>query len=208
MSRKIYDISPPITEDYAVFPGDTPFKMTELMSIAGGSHLDLCTINTTTHLGAHTDAPRHYAADGSGMGSVELNTYLGTCQVIEVKTKKGARITSSDFDDAIKATRVLFKTNSVADHNTWESNFTALSPELIEFLASKNVILVGIDTPSVDLSTAKEMIAHLAISKANMAILEGVDLRKINPGLFELIALPLNITHADASPVRAILREL
>lgn len=208
MPRKIYDISPPITEDYAVFPGDTPFSMTELMSFKDGNHLDLCTINTTTHLGAHTDAPRHYSADGAAMGSVDLNTYIGDCQVVEVKTSKGERVKIDDFKQDITAVRVLFKTNSITSHNIWEPNFTALSPELIEFLADKNVILVGIDTPSVDLSEAKEMLAHQAIAKANMAILEGIDLSNVPEGHYELIALPLHLTHADASPVRAILREL
>ena len=208
MSRKIYDISPAITENYAVFPGDTPFQLKELMSFKEGKHLDLCTMTTTTHLGAHTDAPRHYSADGGGMGSVDLESYLGVCQVIEVKTPKGERVSPSDFEEEIAATKVLFKTNSIEDHNQWEPNFTALSKELIEDLASKEVVLVGIDTPSVDLASAKEMIAHNEISKAQMAILEGIDLSQVSPGLYELIALPLNLTHADASPVRAVLREL
>lgn len=208
MDRKFYDISPAITENYAVFPGDTPFQLKELMSFEGGKHLDLCTMTTTTHIGAHTDAPRHYNPEGGGMGSVDLQTYLGECQVIEVNTKKGGRVSLKDFNQEIKAPRVLFKTNSIADHNTWESEFCALSVELIQNLKEHGVILVGIDTPSVDLSEAKEMIAHQAISQAGIAILEGVDLATVPDGVYELIALPLNLTNADASPVRAILREL
>ncbi|MAZ49467.1 MAG: kynurenine formamidase [Halobacteriovoraceae bacterium] len=208
MLRKIYDISPPITEDYAVFPGDTKFKLTELMSFEAGNHLDLCTMTTTTHLGAHTDAPRHYSPTGGGMGDITLSNYIGECQVIEVQTKKGERIRPSDFQVEINTPRVLFRTNSVTNHNIWEPEFCALSVELIEMLATKNVILVGIDTPSVDLSKAKDLIAHQAISKAKMSILEGIDLSKISDGKYELIALPLNLTKADASPVRAILREL
>lgn len=208
MNRKIYDISPAITEDYAVFPGDTKFQLTELMSFKNGQHLDLCTITTTTHLGAHADAPRHYSSSGGGLGSVDLIKYLGKCQVIEVSIPKGARIKPDDFTVDIEAPRILFKTNSILDHNIWEPKFNALSPELVHLLKGKEVILVGIDTPSVDLADAKDLIAHQAVADAQMGILEGVDLSQVSPGLYELIALPLNITKADASPVRAILRDL
>ena len=101
--------------------------------------------------------------------------------------------------------RVLFKTSSFPDPNKWSNNFNSLSPELIQFLATKNVCLVGIDTPSIDPSDAKELSSHHCIYQNNMAILEGIILDSIQPGEYTLAAFPLKIENADASPVRAIL---
>ena len=84
----------------------------------------------------------------------------------------------------------------------------ALSPALVEELARQGVVLIGIDTPSVDPATSKELPSHQAIYRHDIAILEGVVLTSVNEGDYELIALPLKIKGADASPVRAILRSL
>ena len=205
IKRKIFDISPEISADIAVFPGDTPFSRTELMSTNNGEHLTLSSINTTVHLGAHTDAPNHYHKDGSDIASRDLEFFLGDCQVIEVNLSRNSRIKPEDLSAEITAPRVLFKTNSFPDPNKWNNDFNALSSELVEFLAQKNVKLIGIDTPSVDLSDDKELESHLAIYKNDMAILEGIVLNEIQPGNYKLIATPLKIKDADASPVRAIL---
>lgn len=206
--RKIYDISPLVSEKIAVFPGDTPFSLSTNLSFEQGHHLDLCQIQTTTHLGAHADAPRHYDPSGAGINEVKLTTYWGACQVIEVNLTSSSRIQPEDFKDVIQAPRILFKTNSFPDPNQWRDDFVALTPELIDFLAQKDVVLVGIDTPSIDLASAKDLIAHQAVAKNKMAILEGIILAHISPGQYELVALPLNLHQADSSPVRAVLREL
>ena len=202
---KIFDISPEISPSIAVFPGDTQFSRSELMSTKKGEHLTLSSINTTVHLGAHTDAPNHYHKDGVGIASRDLSLYIGDCQVIEVNLEKNTRITPNDFKSEITAPRVLFKTNSFPDPNKWNSEFNALSSELVTFLAEKKVRLIGIDTPSVDLADDKELESHLAIYKNDMAILEGIVLTDIEPGNYKLIAPPLKIKEADASPVRAVL---
>ena len=202
--KKVIDITPVISDQIAVFPGDTKFSRNEVLSFKNGNNLVLSSINSTVHLGAHTDAPSHYHPDGQSMEGVSLDPYLGPCQVIEVN-KKVSRITPKDFDDEITSERVLFKTNSYPNPNHWNGDFSALSPELIEHLAKKSVILVGIDTPSVDPADDKELLTHNAIYKNHMAILEGIVLTNVKPGRYDLIALPLPIKEADASPVRAIL---
>lgn len=204
--KKVIDITPEIREDIAVFPGDTSFHRDEILSFKNGNNLVLSSIKTTVHLGAHTDAPSHYHADGVSMEKVSLETYIGECQVIEVKNKV-ERIGVKDICEDINAPRVLFKTNSFPNPYKWNNDFTALSPELIEYLSSKGVILVGIDTPSVDPANDKDLLSHNTIFKTNMAILEGIVLTDVNPGQYELLALPLPIKGGDASPVRAVLLE-
>ncbi len=206
-TKKVIDISPRINSQMAVFPGDTPFQEEFVMDFKTGHNLTLSNIKTTVHLGAHTDAPSHYHPMGEPIDRRKLNYYLGKAQVIEVNTQMGHRILPKDFADQIKAPRVLFKTKSFPDPYQWNSDFMALSTELLAVLFMKQVILVGIDTPSVDLCDDKELQCHNAIYKYDMAILEGIVLDHVKPGLYDLIALPLNIEGADATPVRAILLE-
>jgi arylformamidase len=201
----IFDISPVISSRLAVFPGDTPFSSKVMLDMNKGDNLTLSSITTTVHLGAHTDAPNHYASDGLSMERRSLHFYLGSAQVISAKPREGLRLKSSDLKTQILAPRVLFKTGSFPDPHVWRNDFVALSAELIEFLASKKVCLAGIDTPSIDPATAKILESHHCIHVHDMAILEGINLSLVPDGLYQLIALPLPIEGADASPVRAVL---
>ena len=203
---EIIDISPLISEKTAVFPGDKTFERKVAMDFDKGHHFGLSSIDTTVHIGAHTDAPNHYHQDGSGIEKRNLELYMGKCQVLEVALKPGERILPHHIEQYdINTTRVLFKTNSFTDPNLWHDNFNSLSPELVDFLGQKGVKLVGIDTPSVDPSTDKDLLSHKAIYKADMAVLEGILLEKVDAGEYILMALPLKLKDADASPVRAIL---
>lgn len=205
-SAEILDITPVISPKIAVFPGDTAFQQEFVMDIKQGHNLTLSWIKTTAHLGAHTDAPNHYQAGGESIEKRSLKFYLGAAQVIEVSCRKGQRILVSDLKGkSIVAPRILFKTQSFPDPNQWNSDFMSLSAEVIEYLAEKKVVLVGIDTPSIDLAEDKILESHKAVAKNNMAILEGVVLDKVREGTYQLVALPLPIQGADATPVRAIL---
>ena len=204
--REIFDISPLINRTVAVFPGDTPFEEHFSMEMSKGHGLTLSHIKTTVHLGAHTDAPSHYLANGAGMEKRPLRYYLGPCQVIAVSVGRGERIGITAISNVdIKAPRVLFKTSTFPDPWNWNGDFASLSAELVNHLASKGVCLVGIDTPSIDLADDKILESHQAIGKHDMGILEGIVLDKVQPGIYDLIALPLKIEGADGSPVRAVL---
>jgi arylformamidase len=203
---KIIDISPEISEETAVYPGDEKYKRHVAMDMNEGANLTLSSITTTLHIGAHTDAPNHYHKKGAGMSDRSLDYYFGPCQVVEVKIKRGVRITLQDIQNVeIMAPRVLFKTSSFIHQHKWNTDFNSLSPELINHLAAKNVKLVGIDTPSIDPDDSKALESHQAVFKNDMSILEGVVLTHVEPGQYFLVALPLKLKAADASPVRAVL---
>ena len=104
--------------------------------------------------------------------------------------------------------RVLLRTWPRAPLDRWVSDFRAVAPATIDLLAARGVLLIGVDTPSLDPETSKTMDAHHRVRVHDMAILEGLVLDRVAPGDYELIALPLPIVGADASPVRAILRPL
>ncbi|MDE3246882.1 MAG: cyclase family protein [Acidobacteriota bacterium] len=201
---RILDISPLISERIAVWPGDIPFSRELSSAMENGDNLDLSSITATLHLGAHADAPSHYARTGAGMGDVGLAPYVGPCQVVRVSLPRGARILPFHIGE-LSAPRVLFRTDSFPDAERFNQDFNSLSPELIERLHDQGCVLVGLDTPSVDPFDSKALESHQALARTGLRNLEGLALGHVEPGLYTLIALPLKIEGADASPVRAIL---
>lgn len=202
----LYDITPPIRTSLAVWPGDTPMSREILLDMNQGDNVTLSTLKATVHLGAHADAPNHYGKDAAAIHERCLEYYLGPCQVVRLKVERGTRITPEMVGTSIAAPRVLFSTGTYLDPMNWNEDFAALSPELVDWLAIRGVKTVGIDTPSVDLFSSKDLPSHKAILQHDMAILEGVVLTDVPEGLYELIALPLRLVGFDASPVRAVLR--
>lgn len=204
-----WDISPLVSEKSAVYPGDTPFSRRVLMDMNDGDHLGLSSIQTTVHVGSHADAPCHYHAQGQSIDQRDLNYYMGKAQVICAEAGPNERLTLEHIQgQEICAQRVLFKTGSFPDPNLWSDEFNSLDPELIEALHEQGVVLVGIDTPSIDPAREPDLKSHHKIYEKNMAILEGLVLEGVEAGLYQLVAFPLKIQGADASPVRAVLFEL
>ncbi|HYE78402.1 MAG TPA: cyclase family protein [bacterium] len=205
----LIDISPLIHPGIAVWPGDTPYSRVVNLAIAQGHNIDLSEIHGTVHLGAHTDAPCHYAAGGCGIDERPLEYYLGDCLVVAVAVGQGERIyprhLPADFPAQLPG-RVLFKTGTYPDPDHFNRDFASLSPELIALCHDRGAVLVGLDTPSIDPEDSKDLPSHRAVAERDMAILEGVVLHHVEPGPYELIALPLKLQGADASPVRAVLR--
>lgn len=209
MSKTYIDITPEIDEELAVWPGDRSFRRAVALDFKNGDHLVLSSFEATVHLGAHTDAPSHYHAQGESIEKRKLDFYVGLCQVIRVKLKRGERIRPQHLDGvSVKAPRILFHTGSYPNPKKWNDDFNSLSPELVHYLADQKVILVGIDTPSIDPASSKGLESHQAVYARNLAVLEGIVLDHVEPGEYELMALPLKIKGADASPVRAVLRPI
>jgi arylformamidase len=202
---KIIDITPPISRDLAVWPGDVPFNHEISLCTNDGDHMTLSAIRGTVHLGAHTDAPNHYRANGESIESRDLDLYYGPCVVVDARVKRGERITPAHLSVMPQSPRVLFRTGTYRDPNAWNDDFASLSPELVHALAANGVRLVGIDTPSIDPMHDKDLLSHHAVADHDMAILEGIVLEHVTPGNYQLIALPLPLVGADASPVRAVL---
>jgi arylformamidase len=205
---RLYDITPVISARLAVWPGDTPARREVLLDIDRGDNLTLSTLHGTVHLGAHADAPNHYGCGAAGIDARPLAPYLGRCRVLDVAVGRGERISPRAIPHPVSVPRVLLKTGTYPDPENFNEDFAALSVELVERLHEEGVVLIGIDGPSVDLFDSKDLPAHQAFLRNDMAILEGLVLRDVPAGEYELIALPLKLEGFDASPVRAVLREL
>ncbi len=212
-AARLIDITPTISPRLKVWPGDTPPSRQVLCDLSKGDNITLSTLHATVHLGAHADGPNHYGKDAPSIEQMPLDRYFGHCQVLEAAAPRGARITPADVRglDRLHAPIVLLRSASVADPQNWNEDFSALSVELVDDLAGRGVRTIGIDTPSVDLFSSKDLEAHHAILAHGIAILEGLILKHVPAGpdhQYELIALPLPLEGFDASPVRAVLRPL
>ena len=204
---KIYDISQIIRPGIPVWPDDAEFSLKRTWTIEPGSPVNVSEMRLSTHTGSHADARLHFDERGIDCAETPLEPYIGTATLLDI---------SATVDDLLlpehlatlpaRVERVLLKLFDKFPHDGWDPHFPAFSPAAIELLASKGCVLIGTDVPSLDHQNSKELEAHFAVDRADMAILEGLVLDGVPEGTYELIALPLKIKGADGSPVRAILR--
>ena len=210
---EIIDITQPVSSRTACFPGDTPFSRVITLSYKESHVVNLSAITMSPHVGTHADSPIHIygdMADGLGMASsLPLSHYLGPVVVLDV----------SPFEDQIMIAhvepklaklgstpeRILFKTKKEIRYEVFEHRYAYFSSELVQYLVAQGIMLMGIDTPSVDHIDSKSLEAHHELLAGQMSWLENLDLTKVKEGAYFLIALPLKLTEVEASPVRAVL---
>lgn len=207
--KELWDISPPVHAGAPVFPGDTPYQQQWCATLAPGCPVNVSAITMSPHVGAHADAPLHYDAQGAAAGDLPLAPFLGPCRVIHAlgcrPLIEWAHIAHAVNDPLPQ--RVLVRTYAQAPAQ-WDGQLAAYAPDTIERLADRGVLLVGIDTASIDPADSKTLESHQVIRRRNLRVLENLVLDDVPEGDYELIALPLRLTTADASPVRAVLRAL
>jgi arylformamidase len=207
--KRIWDISPPVAPGAPVFPGDTPYQQQWAASIGPGCPVNVSTITLSPHVGAHADAPLHYDPEGATIGALDLAPYLGPCRVVHA-IAQGPLIEWQHLAHAVAELppRVLVRTYARMPIDAWDADLAAFAPQTIERLADLGVTLIGIDTASIDPAHSKTLDSHQVIRRRDLRVLENLVLDDVPEGDYELIALPLKLVAADASPVRAVLREL
>ena len=199
---RLIDLSPPLSPRLAVWPGDVPFSRRTSTPTDG---VTLSSITTTLHAGSHADAPVHVTPGAPAIDAVPLETWVGPCQVVAARVGPGGRVRLEDLVEPPSAPRLLVKSGTFPDRERFTKDFAGLAPSLAAELAARGVVLVGIDTPSIDPWGDSALEAHHAFEAAGIACLEGLVLAHVPPGLYGLVALPLRIEGGDASPVRAVL---
>lgn len=206
--KKLWDISPSIGPGSPVFPGDEPYAQRWTARIGPGCPVNLSAITLSPHLGAHADAPLHYADGAPPIGAIDLAPYLGPCRVVHA-IDCGPLVRPEHLLHAQKnlPPRLLVRTCTKAP-TEWSDEFSAYAPETIAWLAGLGVKLVGIDSQSVDPAASKTLDSHHLLLAHDLRVLENLVLDDVPEGDYELIALPLKLAAACASPVRAVLREL
>lgn len=205
--RRLIDISPALSPASPVFPGDSPFTSARLWALDGECPVNVAKFATTTHVGAHADAPLHYDNAGAPIDAVTLEPYIGPATVVHCLG--GNRITADDLDVATAgrtAPRLLIRTFAAHPGDEWRDDYAAIAADAVDWLADRGGVLIGVDTPSLDPAASKTMDAHRRVFARNLRILEGLVLDHVAPGAYELIAPPLKLKGLDAAPVRAVLR--
>jgi arylformamidase len=211
--KRLWDISPPVSATSPLFPGDEPYAQRWTATIGPGCPVNLSAITMSPHTGAHADAPLHYEADAAPIGAVPLEPFLGPCRVIHA-IGVGPLVQMHHLAHALSPAaaplpaRVLVRTYAQAPLDRFDPDCAAFAPATVEALADLGVTLVGIDTASVDPASSKTLDSHQVLRRRDLRVLENLVLDAVPEGDYELIALPLRLATADASPVRAVLRPL
>jgi arylformamidase len=235
--KKLWDISPAVHAGAPVFPGDTAYSQTWAATIGPGCPVNVSAITLSPHVGAHADAPLHYDPEGAAIGNVSLDAFIGPCRVIHaigcgplVKPEhiahalgdppqgrsQGGSAPSGGSDPRSGGAwgrgplppRVLLRVYQQQPQDRFDTALPAFAADTVEQLADLGVRLIGIDSASIDPADSKALPSHQTIRRRGLRVLENLLLDDVPEGDYELIALPLKLTTADASPVRAILREL
>ena len=206
--KRLWDISPPVQPGSPVFPGDAAFELRWGATLSADCPVNVSTLTLSPHTGAHADAPLHYSADGAAVGALDLAPFLGRCRVVHA-IDCGPLIEWRHLGPALRhlPPRLLVRTYARAPTG-WDPQLAGYAPDTLERLANAGVLLVGIDTASIDPADSKALPSHQVIRRRGLRVLENLLLDDVPEGDYELIALPLKLMTADASPVRAVLREL
>lgn len=208
--RIIHDVTMPITSGFPVWDGDPPTRIEQVASISAGHPYTLTRLDISAHLGTHVDAPRHFFADGGGIGSVPLDALIGSCRVWSPPGT--GPITAGMLDDMpFHLDRILMKT----DVGCWwkevpqqlPRHWRTLEPEAAQILARRQSRLFGTDAPSVDAADAVDFPVHRALLSSSIVVVEALDLSGVAPGIYELICLPMRVVDADGAPARVVLLE-
>lgn len=213
---KLYDISVPIAPgETPVYPGDPGIEVGSWKVIARGDAANVSVLNFGAHTGTHVDAPAHFIEGAPGVPSLPLDVLIGEACVIEIPSDARA-VEERHVDEAALggAARVLFKTRNSAfwddPRGRFRADFTYIAPGAARALVSRGVRLVGIDYLSVERFGSDDFETHHVLLSKGVVILEGLDLRAVAPGAYELFCLPLKIAagSGDGAPARAVLRSL
>jgi arylformamidase len=210
---KIFDISRPLFNGLAPWPGETAFHFELKWKMAEGATVNVGAVEMTVHNGSHADAPFHFQPGADTIEQMPLEIYLGDAVVVDLRKKfdndRTREITIADIEscaDALgPAPRLLIKTRVWKDSKIFPEWIPVMVGDVPEWLRARKVKLVGLDLPSVDTIEAKVLVNHHALAAAGIAIVESLDLSDVEAGTYHFSALPLRINGGDAAPVRAIL---
>ncbi|MBG9587586.1 arylformamidase [Cytobacillus firmus] len=202
------DISQPLTNAIAHWPGDTPFSYETAFSKEQTGSVNIGRITTSLHTGTHVDAPFHFNDEGEKILDLDIELYIGPARVIDVSGYGKVDSEVLKKFDLEGTERVLLRTSVPNDSEVFPNRIPELTADMADYLGSKGVRLLGVDVPSVDQLDSKEMETHHALYRNGIHILENIMLDEVEEGNYELIALPLPIKDGDGSPVRAVIRPI
>jgi arylformamidase len=212
---RIYDVSVPINAATPTYPGDPGIEIRQWAAIAEGDAANVSLLHFGAHTATHVDAPAHFIEGAAKVDAMPLDALIGMARVVTIPDDVDAIKAAHLSADVIEgAERVLFKTRNSAFWSDAAGNFrrdfTYLAPDAARALVQSGVRLIGIDYLSVEKFQAERYETHEILLSNGVVIVEGLDLREVAAGDYELICLPLKIAggSGDGAPARAVLRTL
>jgi arylformamidase len=211
---KIWDISRTLTNEFAEWPGDEPFRYRLTNEIEKGATVNLGALCMSVHNGTHADARFHFDTKGASIEKAALDVYLGCATVVDLSQTFSALnekhlITIEDLrpqaEEIAATSRLLVKTGRWSNSTVFPDRIPVVAADVPAWLQKMGVKLLGVDLPSMDEIDSKSLQNHHALARAGIAIIESLDLSKVVPGTYNFAALPLKIAGADGAPVRAVL---
>jgi arylformamidase len=205
---KIFDVTVPISGETPIYAGDPPAKVESAKRLANGDSANVSELAFGAHTGTHVDAPNHFIEGARKVDELDFDKLIGPCRIVRVPDDVQT-IETTHFGNIEGIERVIFKTKNSVFWNEakFRSDFAYLSPAAAEVLAARGVKLVGIDYLSIEKFHSGDHAVHKTLLRSEIVILEGLDLRNVDPGDYELICLPLKYIggEGDGAPARTIL---
>ena len=205
---KLIDVSVPLDAQLATYPHNTPFTLEPIKRIAHGDSSNVSTLHMSAHTGTHVDAPRHFFDDGQGTEALSLELLIGRTRVIEVHSRAGIAATDLEAIDFSNDIRVLIKT---ANSRLWgdpefHEDYAGVLESGAKHLVEHGIKVVGVDYLSVEKFHNPGAPAHHILLGAGTIVIEGLDLRGVEPGVYDMFCLPLRVVGSDGAPARVVLR--
>lgn len=207
---RIWDVSVPVTPGLPIWPGDPPVVLERYMEISKGDVANASRLTCGVHTGTHVDAPIHFVEGGAAVEALPLDVLIGQAVVAELEGVDA--ITPESLETLAlppDITRLLFKTRNSqlwADpHHNFYPDFVALTPAAADWVVQKGIRLVGVDYLSVQRFNDVEPLTHRILLEAGVVIVEGLNLREVPPGRYQLVCLPIKLVGSDGAPARAVL---
>ena len=207
---KLIDISLPLHADLATYPGNTPFSLEAIKRLANGDSSNVSSLHLSAHTGTHVDAPFHFFDDGPGTEGLPLEMLCGRTRVVEVTTRRGITVEDLAGFDLTEDVRLLIKTHNsrLWGSSEFHKDYVGVTGAAAHFLVEQGVKVLGVDYLSVEEYKKAGAPAHRTLLGAGTIVIEGLNLRDVEPGSYEMFCLPLSIVGADGAPARVVLRQM
>jgi arylformamidase len=206
---KLIDVTVPLDAGLPTYPGNTPFTLEANKRLARGDSSNVSTLHLSAHAGTHVDAPRHFFDDRPGAEGLPLELLIGRARVVEIRSTRNIGADELAELNLSGELRVLFKTENSRFWGTsdFRPDYVGVTSAGAECLVASGIRVVGVDYLSVEPFKTPGAPAHRALLGAGAVVIEGLDLREVEPGIYDMLCLPLRIVGADGAPARVLLRQ-
>jgi arylformamidase len=204
---KFYDVSIPIDSVMPVFPGDPIFQSERLKSPKNGPY-QLHAVSMGNHAGTHVDAPAHFYKDGMTVDDIPLEVLNGRARVIEIHDPVKVDLPELKKTVLLDDFRVIFKTkNSLQWDQPFTEDYVYVAEAAANYLTKNGIKLIGFDYLSIDRFGDESFPVHKILLRNNIILVEGLNLKEVEEGEYELCCLPLRFKGLDAAPARVVLKK-